>query len=51
MTPEEQNAVNKLKMQVARIVIDLDDEKVLEVIRQASLKDNRSEQEKWRDGE
>ena len=37
MTDSEQNAVNRLKMTIARIIIDLDDEKILEVIK-ASLK-------------
>ena len=37
MTDSEKNAVIELKMQLARIVINLDDEKVLGIIR-ASLK-------------
>lgn len=37
MTDSEQNAVNELKMILVRLVIDLDDEKVLEIIK-ASMK-------------
>lgn len=37
MTDLEQNAVNQLKMAIVRLVINLDDEKVLEIIK-ASLK-------------
>lgn len=37
MTDSEQNAVNQLKMMLVRLVIDLDDEKILKIIK-ASLK-------------
>lgn len=33
MTDSEQNMVNRLKMLVARIIIDLDDEMVLKIIK------------------
>jgi len=33
MTDSEQNMVNRLKMLVARIIIDLNDEMVLEIIK------------------
>jgi len=33
MTNSEQNMVNRLKMLVARIIIDLDDEMLLEIIK------------------
>ena len=33
MTDSEQNMVNRLKMLVARIIIDLDDEMLLEIIK------------------
>lgn len=39
MTDSEQNMVNKLKMLVARIIIDLDDEMVLEIIKKAVNKE------------
>ena len=35
MTDSEQNAVNQLKMAIARVVIDMDDEKVLEIIKES----------------
>lgn len=35
MTEQEQNMVNRLKMSIARIVIDLDDEMLLEIIKKA----------------
>lgn len=37
MTDSEMNAVVKLKMAIVRLVIDLDDQKLLEIIK-ASLK-------------
>ena len=39
MTDSEQNMVNRLKMLVARLIIDLDDEKVLEIIKKAVNKE------------
>jgi hypothetical protein len=39
MTDGEQNMVNRLKMLVARIILDLDDEMVLEIIRKAVNKE------------
>lgn len=35
MTDGEQNMVNRLKMLVVKIILDLDDEMVLEIIRKA----------------
>lgn len=44
MTDREQNMVNRLKMLAARIIIDLDDEKVLKIIKTAAReKDNDEE--------
>lgn len=39
MTDSEQNMVNRLKMLVARMILDLDDEKVLEIIKKAVNKE------------
>lgn len=36
MTEQEQNMVNRLKMAVARMILDLDDESVLEVIKKVT---------------
>ena len=36
MTEQEQNMVNRLKMAVARMILDLDDEAVLEVIKKVT---------------
>ena len=36
MTEQEQNMVNRLKMAVARIILYLDDEAVLEVIKKVT---------------
>ena len=36
MTEQEQNMVNRLKMTVARMILDLDDEAVLEVIKKVT---------------
>lgn len=36
MTKQEQNMVNRLKMAVARMILDLDDEAVLEVIKKVT---------------
>ena len=36
MTEQEQNMVNRLKMAVARMILDLDDEGVLEVIKKVT---------------
>lgn len=43
MTDGEQNMVNRLKMLVARIILDLDDEMVLEIIRKAVNKEAENE--------
>ena len=43
MTDGEQNMVNRLKMLVARIILDLDDEMVLEIIRKAVNKEANNE--------
>ena len=43
MTNSEQNMVNRLKMLVARIILDLDDEMVLEIIRKAVNKEADNE--------
>lgn len=43
MTDSEQNMVNRLKMLVARIIIDLDDEMVLEIIKKAVNKEAENE--------
>ena len=43
MTDGEQNMVNRLKMLVARIILDLDDEMVLEIIRKAVNKEADNE--------
>lgn len=43
MTDGEQNMVNRLKMLVARIILDLDDEMVLEIIRKAVDKEADNE--------
>lgn len=50
MTDSEQNAVNQLKMAIARVVIDMDDELVLKCINKA-IQNQGSEQARWRDGE
>lgn len=39
MTENEQIMVNRLKLLIARIVIDLDDEAVLEIIKKAVNKE------------
>lgn len=49
MTEQEQNMVNRLKMSIARIILDLDDETILEIIKKAVNKrseeaDNGSDQ-------
>ena len=36
MTEQEQNMVNRLKMAVARMILDLDDEAVLETIKKVT---------------
>lgn len=43
MTDGEQNMVNRLKMLAARIILDLDDEMVLEIIRKAVNKEAENE--------
>lgn len=43
MTDSEQNMVNRLKMLVARLIIDLDDEMVLETIKKAVNKEAENE--------
>ena len=43
MTDGEQNMVNRLKMLVARIILDLNDEMVLEIIRKAVDKEADNE--------
>lgn len=44
MSDSEQNMVNQLKMFMARIIIDLDDEMVLRIINKA-IKDKGAENE------
>ena len=42
MTDSEQNMVNRLKMLVVRIIIDLDDEMVLEIIKKVVNKEEEN---------
>ena len=42
MTEQEQNMVNRLKMAVARMILDLDDEAILEVIKKV-IKEGKTE--------
>ena len=42
MTDWEQNVVNRVKMLIARMILDLDDEKLLEIIKKAK---ERSDEE------
>lgn len=44
MTDSEQNMVNRLKIFMARIIIDLDDEMVLEIIKKAVNKEAENEE-------
>lgn len=43
MTNKEQNMVNRLKILMARIIVDLDDEKILEIIKDAAKEKNNEE--------
>lgn len=47
MTDREQNMVKRLKMLVARVVIDLDDEKVLEIIKKATKDADERPKGEW----
>lgn len=43
MNDIEQSMVNRLKMLIARMILDLDDEMVLEIIRKAVNKETNNE--------
>lgn len=43
MTEIEQNMVNRLKMIIARKILDLDDEKILEIINTAIKRESENE--------
>lgn len=42
MTDSEQNMVNRLKILVSRMILDLDDEMVLEIIKKAVNKEEEN---------
>lgn len=43
MTEQEQNTVNRVKMAIARMVIDFDDDMLLEIIKTAIKKEAENE--------
>ena len=43
MTEIEQNMINRLKMSIARMILDLDDKKLLEIIKKAVNEDKPHE--------
>ena len=43
MTEQEQNTVNRVKMAIARMVIDFDDDMLLEIIKKAIERSDKDE--------